>query len=275
MRIFFRKYWPLIALIMAVASVIWLVAFPVGNECERYNKNGQHQAFNECIQDASAESVAEYTKVLAALTIILAVVGTLQMFYVVRADDNAAETAKAARKSAEVAERTLFYANRAYIDVSKMYNEWNRAVHPKTGEIRRLLKYRIGITNRGNTPALKFNLSVGTWESLVAPTEATFAGLDKNTGSGTVSPDTEVLSADFFIQEEDIRNIHVGKQKYWLFIHVAYRDVFDNTPVHEFQTCRELTFIADPEIAWARAGTTEETPDIIRWIPDDTFTKNS
>jgi hypothetical protein len=115
-----QKYWPLAPLAIAVVAVFLLLISPVGANCQRYNTKTQHQAFADCIQDASAESVAEYTKVLAALTLILAVVGAVQMLYLVRADDTAAKAAEAALKGARTAEDSLRAANRPWLVLSEM-----------------------------------------------------------------------------------------------------------------------------------------------------------
>jgi len=263
------RYWPLVGIVAAAAFATLLVASPVGSDCQRYNTKAQSDAYAHCVQDASAESVAEYTKVLAALTLVLAVVGSAQMFYVVRADDTAA-------KAARVAERTLFYANRAYVDVGRMHNEWNQALHPVTGDVVRQLRFRVGITNRGNTPAQRFNLSCGTWQSLTAPTIELFHELDMGLGDGHVASHNEVLSVDFVIQEADVRKIYSGEERFWLFAHIAYRDVFEETPDHEFQMCWQLLIIADPDVAWkVCADETQKVPEIIRWIPDGTFTKST
>jgi len=242
---------------------------PTIQESTQTAKNtGKIEAFNIL----ASERVAYYTKVLAFVTGGLAFFGVVQVYFLIRADDTTAGVARAAKASADVAERTLFYANRAYVDVSGMHNEWNKAGHPATGEVRRLLKFRVGVINRGNTPALKFNLSVGIWQSLEAPTVALFDGLDKNIGEGYVSPGTEVLSMDFFISEADVRAVHAGTEKFWVFIHIAYRDVFEETPDHTFQACRQLFLNADPDLAWNSVDMAEPVPDIIRWVPDDTFT---
>jgi len=96
---------------------------------------------------------AIFTGVLTLFTGVLAVTAFVQIRYLIRADETARINADAARRAAEVAERTLVASSRAWIKVGTPTTEDNLAVN----ENGILSVFHIPMENIGKEPALSIN----------------------------------------------------------------------------------------------------------------------
>jgi len=105
------------------------------------------------------DPTAFFTATLAFLTFSLACVGVAQVYYLNRSDQTARISADAARKAAEVAERTLIASNRAWIKLTDIQISTDLVITDKG--IDTLVSFKF--TNTGNAPAekIKFWIRMG------------------------------------------------------------------------------------------------------------------
>lgn len=90
---------------VAAAVAVIVLAFGIGTHTTEvlqhrssYVQNTAKQGRPETIQDASAETVANYTEVLAWFTGVLALVSACQIYFLIRSDKRAAEASEQAGK---------------------------------------------------------------------------------------------------------------------------------------------------------------------------------
>lgn len=129
-----------------------------GGSEQQAEKVGPPKSFMDRTLD---DPTAFFTAALAFLTTILAGVGAVQIRYLVRADDTARMSANAARKAAEVAERTLVASNRAWLKVKPRIGSQPILI----GAERVDTSIEINFQNIGNAPAIRVDPQVWllTW----------------------------------------------------------------------------------------------------------------
>jgi len=82
----------------AAAIALIIVAFGVGTLTSKHSQTTAKELPKETIQDASAETVANYTEKLAWFTGVLALVSVCQIYFLIRSDKRAAESSEQAGK---------------------------------------------------------------------------------------------------------------------------------------------------------------------------------
>jgi hypothetical protein len=108
-----KKTWPFPLAAIAVLLAVYLIFSQSPAEvCTKTFAAAQNETLQECLQDWSSETVAVYTKILAALTIVLAAISGLQIYFLSLADATARISATSAKESADTARDTLIATNR-------------------------------------------------------------------------------------------------------------------------------------------------------------------
>lgn len=115
--------WARIATLTALLIASIIAAYLAVDYFEPKKQDAIQEAKNksqiEAINILASERVAYYTKVLAIFTGALSAFGLLQIFFLIRADGTAATTAKAALRSARVAEDALLIGERPHMYVTE------------------------------------------------------------------------------------------------------------------------------------------------------------
>jgi hypothetical protein len=113
-------------------------------------KHDEQQRSKTIWQRTADDPIALYTAMLVGLTGVLALVSIVQIAFLTRADQTTRVVADAARKQAEVAEKTLTLSQRPWLSV-----EIESVVSMKIFQQGRFeLNIKVRTSNVGNTPAI-------------------------------------------------------------------------------------------------------------------------
>jgi hypothetical protein len=157
----------LAAVVFAVALLCLIVLYssPPSNEpkqqqsSEKYEPGQKKRELSESFwQRTTHDPVAFFTLWLAIFTMILSAVAVIQIKFLVRGEGIAANTAQAAKNSADVAKQTLISAQRAWIRIDQIGLGGGGLAIDKNGAS---VSISFKITNIGNSPAL--NVSPYAW----------------------------------------------------------------------------------------------------------------
>ena len=190
---------------------------------------------------------AIFTGVLTVATLALAGVAAVQITYLKRADRTARITAKAALKSANVAERALIATERAFVFVVDF--DLDFAFHPGSGQISKL-RIRPIWKNSGSTATRDMKIRVN-WTSYP------WLGTPENIGDFRVVPFTRMFlgpqarewSEGIEIPPNLATEAAQGISAIYIWGRVDYRDIFDDTPPRFTQWCNRLSLTRNgPEI---------------------------
>lgn len=205
------------------------------------------QSPKDQVKEADDHSLAVWTKWLGIATFALVVVGIAQvvMFWrqlrlMVKGAKDAAIAARAAEKSADVAERSLTQLERPHV-FAHVRNAGIKVVQSADGQGKfERDTLELVIFNFGRTPArlthLQYNIDVADHGSILASIDRTqVAGrpLPVGTISANGDPFMEAtpMSLKFVREEEDIIS---GRKSIWIVGFVRYADFFGNHHVTGF-----------------------------------------
>ena len=119
MRSAWRRTVSIALLVLLVALFPWqLRVITVQPKREANPEHAGNKAENRSPPISAEDRIADYTEYLAAFTFLLAVVSSVQIWFLIRADKTARFTADAAKLSANVAERALEQTSAPYLDVT-------------------------------------------------------------------------------------------------------------------------------------------------------------
>ena len=153
---FLKKYWPLAPVVIVFAIAIYAIASPAPEQqCTDHYAAAHGETRSQCLEILSAETVANWTKVLGALTLVLAAASAIEIFYLIQAADIAGEQktmlgqqAKLLADQVRASKAELrAYALRQGVDVED--------VMPGKSPVA-----TVKVVNFGKTPAFKFYLAI-------------------------------------------------------------------------------------------------------------------
>ncbi len=148
---------PAFALAGLFAVAVYGVSFSSQKPPDHQTVTRPDQNTSQRITPESAdEKIAFYTEVLAVFTGILALVSTVQIAFLIKADETAKVTAQAAKDAADIARNTLIASQRAWVKVK--VTPAAPLVFDHAGAC---VSISFEITNIGNSPAT--NITSHAW----------------------------------------------------------------------------------------------------------------
>jgi hypothetical protein len=171
------------------------------------------------------DPVAFYTFVLGIFTALLAIVSGTQIYFLTRADKTARITAEAAKKSAEIAEKSLLAANRPVIaiDTIKLCDSNELSVRPHI---------EFGLKNSGAGVAIVNNVSTTIQTAIPrALTLETNSKLVASDVHGAIAPGQAIGGLQVnseILDTKEVQNIRAGKMALSVIFQIALQDIFHN-----------------------------------------------
>jgi hypothetical protein len=145
--------------------------------------------------------------------------------------------AKAAEKSAKVAEDSLFKLQRASVFMPDINSNW----HPDTAREGKLWwHFRPIFQNTGNTQTREMITNV-VFEFRDTPLSNDFTfPPNEDSSPAIIPPHGTIFGASSNLTDEQIIRVQKGTGFFYIYGTVTYHDVFDGTPVHTTKFCRQI-----------------------------------
>ncbi len=196
----------------------------------------------ESAKGKTDERIANYTFWLMIFTGVLAVVSSVQIFFLIRADRTAARATK-------IAEQAMIAAHRAYI----LCEGYHPLFEPISGSKDVAWRFRPIWRNNGDLPANTVHYAqceVRTVGDLPPGYDFPFSQSDAGTGlinpkaasTGGQAPRTPGAG----VETKDVIDIQAGRKRIFLWGWVRYSDGFPNTPVRTTHFCFVLVPVGNP-----------------------------
>jgi hypothetical protein len=237
--------------VLALATLLVLAVYGVSISSQQ---NPHNQTVNRPDQNATQsvkpesadEKIAFYTEVLAVFTGILALVSSVQICFLYRADKITRITAEAAKKSAGVADLALRSTQRAMV-ISPGFN--THLVWAKDSDICGI-QIEARWKNTGVTSALKSeNWIVFASKDISNQEEIEFSKLRRTPAvpyGAAIGPGTSVTTLKIGASLEDLIDAFEKRKRLFVYSRAEYDDVFEGSHRHHTEVCAELIVISDP-----------------------------
>lgn len=235
---FRSRWWPLSLPVVLIALALLLRVAPAPHE-DRNSACGAmcQKVSNQTTQISADDRIANYTALLAWFTGLLAIVSTIQIAFLTKAEKTARLSARAALKSAETSERALIAGQRAFIGVSF------EAVAVKNIQTGRVAGYQFSAIwkNAGETPTRNMtnHVNIVVRESEL-PRSWHFPDLwhpdiqliDRIPVNLSANAKDTVRSESMMVSLSDVRELIEGAKFAYFYGWARYNDVFPNTNTH-------------------------------------------
>jgi hypothetical protein len=190
---------------------------------------------------------AIFTGTLTIATIILATISFMQIKYLVKADKNSRRSAKAAQKSAEIAERSLLATQRAYIicDGISQGSIIDGQDKSKVGGWR----FDIKLRNAGPTAA-KNARSAAAIMLISKPQISDDVKFDPPELSPRldIGPNVQFSAEAGSIKMEVVDRVRERTGCMLIWFRIEYNDIFEGTETHHLEMCVQMFVVRDPTI---------------------------
>jgi hypothetical protein len=104
------RYWSLVVIVLVAVWAVRVITAPAPEQqCTQTYAAAQHESRSQCLDDLSAETVAYWTKVLGALTIVLATISAIEVLYLIQNAGMTREQIRLARRSMIEADRPIIF----------------------------------------------------------------------------------------------------------------------------------------------------------------------
>lgn len=195
------------------------------------------------VQKSADDRIADYTWWVAAFTCALVVISAVQIHFLLRSDETARIIARAAEKSANVAEKSLIDSRRAWLSIDNL-----KIIYPtEITEDGAAIRVSFTTANLGDTPATEVSASASHWLHRDGKTyaEATTKFMEETrfpVRTGIMGPiifankEPQLIQLKWFIDGETIKKsirVREDGQKFLdfsLFAGIAYRIAGDDAP---------------------------------------------
>jgi flagellar basal body-associated protein FliL len=244
-----------IVLVFAIAGVIVSYSSSTSSHQEQASEHSKESNLKEgdkTLWDSLfPDSISLYTLALVVFTAVLAFGALYQFSFLGRAERIAAETAKTAKDSVDVAKQALVAGQRAFISVSHRASAQKSI---KDGKI-----YSYGFTpvwfNAGNTPTrnMENHINIRAFEKEIA-NDWDFPNLwDAKTPTEKrvpirlgASPKNTVDGQSVTVSIDTIQDVIDGKKFLYFWGTATYNDVFPGTELHVTRFAVQIVIGGDP-----------------------------
>jgi hypothetical protein len=250
-----------IALISAIVLVVSFVCAIVSSQPSLEPLGQQDGNQNEKEQPAQKkdialwnrffpDSISLYTLFLVVFTAVLAGGGIYQLKFLETTERIAADTAKAAKDSAQAAlaqnkisTDTLVYSQRAFMNMKgfQVFHVYD------TTQNNRIIAWRFTPLweNTGQTPTKKLNVITGIHPGEF---EEGFNFKIDRAAPSMLGPKGILTGESYLIGLPEIYEIKAGKRIVYIWGRAEYNDVFPNTRRHYINFCHKIVVAGDPTI---------------------------
>lgn len=189
------------------------------------NKSAQQREEHRISDSDAEEPIVRYNRWLMIFTGALAFVGLVQFGFLIRGDTVATTAAEAAKRSAEIADKTLRIAQGANIGVYR----WES----KNIETNKSPFVRAEIANVGHSIAIvtddwsKMTIDVGLPALPAYGSHPTNVALPPG-GASFIELDASTATTPIVLTQQHIDELITGKKKMFVWGRITYKDIFDD-----------------------------------------------